>query len=329
MTNLLVFKEKLNHFYVKNGRFIRPILKFLAAFIVFTLINHNIGYDQRLTNIMVVLGLSVLGALLPTALLVLLAAVFSTIHVYYVSPVLSIIVIMLFLILYFLFIRFMPKSGYVVLAVPVLYLLKIPFLMPILLGLVSGPIAMVPVSCGIVIYYLFKIIKEATLVTSGTSVEDILGIYKYVVDHLMSNREMILTIVVFGVVLLVTYFIRNLSVDYAFYIAILAGSVINVLAFLIGGLVMTVTTKLTFVIAGSIVSGIIVFVIQFFRLNLDYSSVEYTQFEDDDYYYYVKAVPKVKIAVPKKDVKRINGKSQDESFDADSKQAKVLEQERN
>lgn len=317
MTNLLEFKEKLNRFYARNGRFIRPVIKFIVAFVVFTLINHNIGYDPRINNVFVVAVLSVLGALLPSAVLTLIAALFATLHVYYVSVALSVIVVMLFLILYFLCIRFMPKSGYIVLAIPVLYLMKIPFVIPILLGLISGPIAIIPMSCGIAVFYLFKIIKGANLVSSGTSVEDILGVYKYVVDHLMSNKEMILAIVAFGVVLLFTYFIRNLSMDYAFHLAILAGMVINILAFLIGGLVMTVTTKLTFILVGSIISGLIVFVIQFFRLNLDYSTVEYTQFEDDDYYYYVKAVPKVKITVPKKDVKRINGESQEESDKVD------------
>lgn len=317
MTNLLEFKEKLNRFYAENGKFIWPLIKFLAAFTVFTLINNSIGYDQRLHNILIVICISILGALLPTALLVLLAALFATVHVYYVSPVLSIIVLMLLLILYFLFVRFMPKSGYVVLAVPILYLMKIPFVIPILLGLISGPIAMIPMSCGLIVYFLFKIIKDVNLVTSGTSAEDILGVYKYVVDHLMNNKEMILVIVVFGVVLLFTYFIRNLSMDYAFYIAILVGAVVNVLGFLIGGLVLTATTNLVFIILGSIISGLIVLVIQFFRLNLDYSTVEFTQFEDDDYYYYVKAVPKVKITVPKKDVKRINGESQDESIEID------------
>ena len=307
MTNLLEFKEKLNHFYAKNGRYLCPVFKCIIAFVVFTLINKNIGYDQRLTNIFVVLGLSVPSAFLPAAVLVILAALFTTLHVYYVSPMLSIIVIVIFLILYLLFIRFMPKSGYAVLAVPVLYTLNIPFTVPVLLGIVSGPIAIIPVSCGTVIYYLFKTIKEATLVSNGTSVEDILGVYKYVIDHLTSNKEMILAIIVFGIVLLLTYFIRNLSIDYAFYIAILAGVVVNVLAFLIGGLILNITMKLTFIILGSILSGVLVVVIQFFRLNLDYSTVEFTQFEDDDYYYYVKAVPKVKITAPKKDVKRIQG----------------------
>jgi hypothetical protein len=34
-------------------------------------------------------------------------------------------------------------------------------------------------------------------------------------------------------------------------------------------------------------------VVQFFKTVVDYSRVENTQFEDDDYYYYVKAVPKL------------------------------------
>ena len=35
------------------------------------------------------------------------------------------------------------------------------------------------------------------------------------------------------------------------------------------------------------------------------SRTENIQFEDDEYYYYVKAVPKVGVAVPEKKVKRI------------------------
>lgn len=315
MTNLLEFKERLNQFYARNGKFVRPILKFIIAFIVFTLINHNIGYDQRLNNTIIVLGLSVVGAVLPSSIFVLMAALFTTLHVYDSSPVLAFIVILLLLILYFLFIKFMPKSGYVVLAIPILYILKIPFVVPILMGLTAGPVALVPVSCGVIVFFLFRILKEATSLTSGTSVEDILGTYKYVFDHLMSNKEMILAIVVFGVVLLLTYVIRNLSIDYAFYIAIAAGALVNVIAFLIGGLILDVPLKVTSLIIGSVISFLIVGVIQFFRLNLDYSTVEYTQFEDDDYYYYVKAVPKVKIAAPKKDVKRINGENTEESLD--------------
>lgn len=60
------------------------------------------------------------------------------------------------------------------------------------------------------------------------------------------------------------------------------------------------------VIIGTIVSAGIACVIQFFVFNVDYSRTEKVQFEDDEYYYYVKAVPKVTLATPERTVKRIN-----------------------
>ena len=43
----------------------------------------------------------------------------------------------------------------------------------------------------------------------------------------------------------------------------------------------------------SLLTSLIVLVLQFFIFNVDYSRAEYVQFEDDEYYYYVKAVPKI------------------------------------
>lgn len=43
-------------------------------------------------------------------------------------------------------------------------------------------------------------------------------------------------------------------------------------------------------------------------LAVDYSGTEYIQFEDDDYYYYVKAIPKIKVTASDVQVKRINVK---------------------
>ena len=47
-------------------------------------------------------------------------------------------------------------------------------------------------------------------------------------------------------------------------------------------------------------------VLEFFVFSVDYSRTEHLQYEDDEYYYYVKAVPKISIAAPEKTVKRIN-----------------------
>ena len=40
--------------------------------------------------------------------------------------------------------------------------------------------------------------------------------------------------------------------------------------------------------------------------SVDYSRTQRMQFEDDEYYYYVKAVPKIVVSAPEKTVKKIN-----------------------
>lgn len=306
MMQLLVFRERVKNFYQRYDAYLIPVVKFIFAFIVFRTINKEIGYDGRLNSLPIVLALSLLSAFTPSSIMVLLATMVSVLHVYFISPILSIIVIVIMLILYFLFARFTPKQGYVILAIPILFILKIPYLIPVLLGLVATPIAMIPTSCGVLVYFLFQIIKTAVTKDINISVEEIVQFYTYVVDSLIGNRQMIMTIVVFALIIMVTYFIRKMSFDYAFEISILAGGLTCILGFLISYLVLSRSDQILSMILGTIVSIGLVYIIHFFRLTLDYSGVEHAQFEDDVYYYYVKAVPKVTVTVPQVNVKRIN-----------------------
>jgi ABC-type branched-subunit amino acid transport system permease subunit len=100
-----------------------------------------------------------------------------------------------------------------------------------------------------------------------------------------------------------------MSFDYAFEISILAGGLTGILGFLISYLILNQSKQILSMILGTIVSIALVYIIHFFKLTLDYSGVEYAQFEDDVYYYYVKAVPKVTVTVPQVNVKHINVKS--------------------
>ena len=74
------------------------------------------------------------------------------------------------------------------------------------------------------------------------------------------------------------------------------------------GLVMNVSVSVGAVVLGTLGSLLLALVVEFFVLSVDYSRTEYTQFEDDEYYYYVKAVPKMSIAVSNKKVKKINSR---------------------
>jgi Na+/proline symporter len=133
------------------------------------------------------------------------------------------------------------------------------------------------------------------------------------VENVLNNKTVILTILVFAVVLLVVYGVHRMSVDYAWYMAIGAGAVLNVVLFLLGALIMQIRVPIISLILGTIVSVLIALIVEFFVFSVDYSRTEYAQFEDDEYYYYVKAVPKMSIAIPEKKVKKISSGKQSSS----------------
>ena len=85
-----------------------------------------------------------------------------------------------------------------------------------------------------------------------------------------------------------------------------AGVVVNIMVLLIGDLMFDTNVSLPGLILGHIVALLLTAVLQFFVFHVDYSRTEKVQFEDDEYYYYVKAVPKVVVSRPQKKVKQIS-----------------------
>ena len=58
--------------------------------------------------------------------------------------------------------------------------------------------------------------------------------------------------------------------------------------------------------------------LELFLFSVDYARSERLQFEDDEYYYYVKAIPKVAMTTPEKTVKKINERQKTEIIDAEA-----------
>lgn len=306
MMTLLVLRARLRSFYQKYEIYLKPIIKFIVAMIVFQAINNSIGYDVRLKQLPIQMALSLLCAFTPSAILVLLVALVSIAHVYYISPILSIMIVVIFAIMYCLFLRFAPKHGVVIVAVPILYFLKIPYLIPILLGLFATPLAIIPTACGLIVYHLLKVIQDATAIQINVSIEDSLQLYTYVVDSLMGNKQLLMSIVIFALTIIVTYLVRKMSFDYSHEIAAAVGGVVCIIGFLIADLKLDLTSQIGSMLLGTIVSIIIATLVEFFYLALNYTRVERVQFEDEDYFYYVKAVPKINVTEPQVNVKRFN-----------------------
>ncbi|MBQ8798729.1 MAG: hypothetical protein IJZ55_04075 [Lachnospiraceae bacterium] len=306
IVTILEIRAQILRFIQKFQLVVEPVVKFIIAFAVFRCINNAIGHQEQLMSLPAELLLSLLGTFTPAIILTLLAAVVSLVHVYVASPLLAILVAVLMVILYCFIARFSGKYGYVVLAIPILFLLKIPYVVPMILGLVATPMTVIPVACGVIVYRMFEVIGSAALVEGATAIEDILLLYIDVIDRLLADKLMIVNIGVFFVMILVMYLMRKLSIEYVFEISIAVGAIVCILGFLITDVILHTQINITSMVFGTVGSMLIALVFQFFRLALDYSAVERVQFEDDDYYYYVKAVPKIHLTVPERSVKKIS-----------------------
>lgn len=305
MMLLLEIKEKLKEFYYKNKNYIEPVWKFIAAAAAFMIIKQELGYNDKLVSLPVILVLALIAAFTGSGVFVFLAGVLTIGLVFSASPILAVFVALVYIIMYCMALRFTPKLMYILVLMPIFFVLKIPYAVVLIMGIVSTPAAILPVSCGIIVYYMFLAIQTTANITFGVSMEDALNIYKIVADHVFSNKEMLVQLLVFAIALLVTYIIRRQSVSHAFEMGIGAGAIVVVVGSLVGSMVFD-TNDIFAVVVGTVVSALLALGVWFFRMGLDYTAVERIQFEDDDYYYYVKAVPKLSVTAPKKNVKRIN-----------------------
>ena len=302
MTQLLVLREHLQKFYQKYAIFLNPLFRFVVGFIIFSSLNRMIGYNPDLNKLSVELILSVLGILMPGSVLLFVSAVFVVIHIFYVSRLLALVVAVSLVIFYFAYIKFVPKHAYVIFAIPITFSLNLVYGIPILLGLTMTPVAIVPITCGVGIYYLLQAVTSVVSTSTDTSI----NIYHALLQQFADCKEMYVMIIVFSLVSLIVYILRNRERDYAFEAAIIVGAVSNSILLLIMKYLLDIQIDMVSFFVGIILSAILVWLVQFMRLALNYASVENLQFEDEEYYYYVRAVPKMNVAAPSKRVKRIN-----------------------
>lgn len=311
MTTLLVAKQILMTLYSRYEVYITPLLKFLTALITLLLINSRVGYMDSIDKMTVVLIVALMCSFMPMNFIVVMAALFVMLHIYTFSLECVLVVGVGFLLMFLLYLRFSPKDTLVVVLMPICFILKIPYVVPLAMGLIGTPASMVSVVCGVIVYYMLHFVTQngsaiAAITGDESSVKFSVAKFKFVVDGILNNKEMAVTVMAFAITVLIVYLIRRLSIDYAWTIAMAAGAVVNLMILLIGDLMFDTNVALLGVILGNIVAVFLTVVLQFFVFNVDYSRTEKVQFEDDEYYYYVKAVPKVVVSRAEKKVKQIN-----------------------
>ena len=308
MTTLLEMKQKIKNFYGEHDTWLLPLLKFLLAFLVFQTINSTLGFLEALDNIFIVLILSIICAVLPLNGMAVLGCIMIVAHCYGVGVEVAAFSVLLLLLLMILFLRFTSRDNLALILTPAAFSLHMPAAVPVGAGLLRGPSCAVPACCGVVLYYFMEVVSDRSTVLQGKETESVQKL-QILLDALINNQEMWLNILAFVVVLMVEYLISRTSSDYSWRIGDAAGAIIYILIMILGGMFLNVNINIGSVILSGVLAAVVGLVIEFAALGVDYSRSETTQFEDDEYVYYVKAVPKSFVAQAEKKIKNISTES--------------------
>lgn len=305
MRGLLELKERLKAFYAKYSSFVNAAARFAVAFAAFYMIIKNAGFLTKLNSPLAALLGGLLCSFLPTGAIAPLTGLFLLVQLYAASMEVAVITFAFLLIVLLLYYGLQPGGSILLVVTPVLFFLKVPFAVSLLVGLAGSLVSVIPMSCGIFLYYVILYVKQNSSFLAGSEQAEMTQIISQVVKSLLGNSTMLVMIAACCLGSITVYLIRRLSVSYAWTVAIMAGAVVQLLVIFLGDFKLNVSFSVSELMFATVISAAAAGVYHFFVFSVDYSRTEYVQFEDDDYYYYVKAVPKMSVSAQEIRVQKI------------------------
>lgn len=298
MRLLLGIRDRLSRFYGEHDTVIRILAKFCMALCAFAMINASLGQVVILRNPLVVAGLAFVCAFLPSNSTVMIGAGMILIHFYGISLEAAIAgggMLIVGMLLYF---SIAPHSAVPLILTAITMRMGIPGAAAVLFGLIGGPLSAVGVIFGVLAYNLIEMTNQAggTLQATATdAAEAMMQKMTSLMDMVISNRQMMVIAVSLAVLLWIVWLIRRMAIKYAWMVAAVTGLavyvIIQIVAAAVLGFGIQIPAQLLNVAASILTAGIA----QAFLFSLDYRRTENVRFEDEEYFYYVKAVPKRKV----------------------------------
>lgn len=296
IVSILKLRKSIYEVYQKHSRAAGIVLKGLSAFILFFSIN-SFYKNTGMNYLLVAAVLAIICAVLPMRMTYLASAVVVMLHLWHISWDVVVFYAAAVLLSYLLVCRIKPDTAVIIAFTPLFFILKIPFLLPLLVGSMASLFGVAALVFGILFYYFGVYSLDVVVLLSSTTGGDKVIAIKSILDSFMADKDMMLVLVALVAAALITFVLYHQSFDFAWYVGIAAGGLAGFIVYLAGGIIYDVESGSMIYIFTIPIAIIIALCTQFFRCIIDYSGVEKLEFEDDEYYYYVKAVPKVNVIV--------------------------------
>lgn len=298
MRLLLGIRDSLSRFYGEHDTVIRILAKFCMALCAFGMINASLGQMVMLRNPLIVAVLALVCAFLPSNSTVMIGAGMILIHFYGISPEAAVAgggMLIVGMLLYF---SIAPHSAVPLILTAITMRMGIPGMAAVLFGLIGGPLSAVGVIFGVFTYELVEVTNRmgGTLeATAADAAEAMVQKMTVLMNAVMNNQEMLVMAVALAVLLWMVWLIRRMEIRYAWMTASVTGIIFYVFLRVAGSILTGATVQIVAITADVAAALLTAVAAQAFLFSLDYRRTEQVRFEDDEYFYYVKAVPKRKV----------------------------------
>ncbi len=306
MAQLVSIRENIIRFYQKYGLIVKAVIKFVLSFATLYFLAQMFDFGSKANSPALFALLSLIQAFLPTVFLYFSGSLLIMLNLWQLSPDILAGFAMLFLVGCLTLVRVDRKSAWIAMVVPVLFFLKLEYIAPVLLGITVGLWAVVPASMGILIFFLSGYTESvSTLLTTTEAAGPAAGLQR-IANLIMIDKYLLVIFVAYCTVIFISALLNRLFYERAWLFAIIVGNAVLAVIMLCGRYIFDLDYEVWRVFLEVILSVGICMVYWFFKGIGDASRTERTVFEDDEYIYYVKAVPKLKIAQKDHNVRDIH-----------------------
>ena len=307
MKFLINVRNRIEGFVKNHYRISSYVIKLVMIFLALFILKSTIGYNEILSNIWVVLGLSVVCAFIPLRFVLFILLAYQVLQMLALSMGVAVMIAIIMLLMYMIYFRFSKNYAFVIIALPILFMIKIPVVIPLLLGVIAPLSSLTSIVFGTIIYYMIHYVSLNATVFSDIATSEFTKT-SLLIEGSFLNSEFLYNLVIIAVVFIVVFFVKKINANRSNDIAVCIGTGSAIILYMAANLVFgsISSEKIISIVVFSVIAGIICEIIHNVVLPLDYTRTNMLQLEDEEYYYYVRAVPKAAIEKQSVEVSEIN-----------------------
>ncbi len=304
MNNIIQLRGTIRNFISRNTKWLVMVWRGLVVLTSLFVINYAFGFISILKNPAITIGIAIACSFIPSSAGTIVVVLYGLVQLSALSSQVSMAALVLLIAFYGVTFFYRAKYKYNVVYIPITYQLQIPYVMPMQAALFGGGMNEIStVMTGGIFSFFLKAIKDNSSAFLDETVE--VTVTDIILKKMIANQLFYIYIMALVVMFLVVYFVKNAKIKNSWYVAITFGVVAEFVIMLAGILIFGSISDLPILIIANLLCLIVGVVSVLLFRDLDYKRVEYVEFEDDEYVYYVTAIPKIEVAREEKTVQRI------------------------